>query len=203
MTDDGKRLRRVWPDPGVPAMTRYKEMVRAYRDVAYQLQDKAEALQKALAAVDLRVLRFADVDLADKVQAMVDQLADNPVLALDRQYADRGEDWHVDEKPVFEYDDDEWVPTWVASELSEVDGARVSEAQINKLRQVGRLQSIWPNAIIGYCFRVGDVRGLRARVPTRGYQGNRHHPQSEKNPRGVPAAPAKKPRKSTPRSKKG
>lgn len=166
------------------AIRRREVMVRGYRDVAHQLQGRSEALRTILTSIDLRALKSADPELAGKLRKVIKELSTDPVTDLDRRYADQGEDWQLDEKPVFDYDDDEWVPTAVASELSEWDGRRLAENQINKQRSVGKLEAFWTNSGFGWFYRVGDVRGLRAKLPTRGYHGSRQHKKSDKNPLG-------------------
>lgn len=155
----------MWPDPATTNVARARTVGVAYRAAARAQRDRAEALLAALSRVDERVLRFADPGLAGEVSTLVAQADPDPVVALDVQFAEWGEDWQLDEPIPFTYDDDDWVPAKVASELS-----GIVTHLIGKYRSLGQVAYRYHGAFAGYLYRVGDVRTLRSRMPGKSWQ---------------------------------
>lgn len=163
------RDRLVWPDPGVPATDRARTMALAYRETALALQAEADAVRKALAGVDLRVLKFADPQAAKAVKALLGDTATDPVTALDDRFSEWGEQWHAD-PPDFVFDEDDWVPTQIAIHIVGINNNTLGDHR-SKGAIRGRFVKRGSNAT--FLYRVGDLRALRERLMKPKHGGRR------------------------------
>lgn len=154
------RDRLVWPDPKRTPTDRAQAMALAYREAALTAQARLDAARKALASIDLRVLQFADQHVAGAVRALVADEGPDPVVALDARFSEWGESWHAD-PPDFTFDDDDWVPTLVASEILGRNNNTLGEWRGRGLLR-GRYIKRGSNNV--YLYRVGELRALRAKL---------------------------------------
>lgn len=161
------RRRRIWPDVTVNWGLRARVVAKAYRDAAVAQRERADALQAVIADVDLRVVGFANPNLVDQIKKLIDQVAPDPITALDGQFAEWGEEeWLLDpaEVPTFVYDDDDWVPTRVAAEIS---GVPVNT--LMRMRALGTIGGMFDE--IGHVLlRVGEARDARSRMPGKNWR---------------------------------
>lgn len=162
-----RRRRRIWPDVTVNWGNRARIIAKAYRDAAVAQRERADALQAVVADVDLRVIGFANPNLVDQIKKLIADVSPDPVAALDVQFAEWGEEeWLLDpaELPTFVYDDDDWVPTRIASEVSGVD-----RNTLMRLRALGTIGGMF-DEIGKVLLRVGDVRDVRDRMPGKSWR---------------------------------
>lgn len=154
------RDRLVWPDAGAAPHERARAMALAYRETARTAQARLDAARKALASLDLRVLRFADEHAAKAVQALVADEGPDPVVALDARFSEWGETWHAD-PPEFTFDDDDWVPAAIAVEIM---GRNANTLGDYRMKGDLRGRYVKHGNSKGFLYRVGDLRALRAKL---------------------------------------
>lgn len=154
------RDRLVWPDQRKTPTDRAQAMTLAYREAALTAQARLDAARKALASIDPRVLQFADQHVAGAVQALVADEGPDPVVALDARFSEWGESWHAD-PPQFTFDDDDWVPTHIASEIVGRNDNTLGEWRSQGMIRGRYVKRGNTNA---YLYRVGDLRALRVRL---------------------------------------
>lgn len=174
MSEGKGRIRGVWPDPEEVPTGRARHVALAYRRLAREQQQRAQALQDALTAVDLRMLEFSDADLAATVRKLIQDVVGDPVRDLDAQFADWGEDFHLDgdEPPAFEYDDTDYVPSRIIAELFQI-----SNNYYGQLRIGGVVKDFLHRGTQGYVYNVGEARAVKAQLPGRAAGGaNKNRP---------------------------
>lgn len=163
------RDRLLWPDQRAMVVERARTMARAYREEALAAHAQLDAARKALAGVDLRVLKFADPQAAAAVRALLDGAAADPVTVLDHQFSEWGETWHAD-PPEFEFADDDWVPTQYAVQIVGINGNTLGD-----YRMKGTIKGRYIKRGNGstFMYRVSELRALRTRTELRGGRGRK------------------------------
>lgn len=157
-----ERLRRAWPI-GTKWTDRARIMTRAYRDALKAERERANGLQEMLTRVDLS---SADPGLVEQVKALLASSVPDVVEQLDRQFAEKGEEWHCEDNPiVIELDDEDVVPTKFAAR--EID---VKPNLLAKLRIRGVIRGLDLGGHDGYAFRVADVKKIPDKLGGRGWR---------------------------------
>lgn len=160
---------KKWPFPGDMPTARARKVALAYRHTAIAAEERADAAEKLLRKLPDSVIRFYSAELAEQINAYVQDMSRSraqaeEVLALDRRFHDWGETWHM---PGRAWEMDDYVRGEDAAQL-----IQLSPEGIHKARQAGKLKGI----VAGgkgtgnrphYLYRVGDVYEYGAAVKAR------------------------------------
>lgn len=156
-----------WPFPRDGISTRARKMALAYRQLATEQHQRAEAFRNVLASLDQRLLRFMDPDTAEAVAKLIAETTPDPVAELDQRFTSWGEKWHADIEVT--YGPDDWVTSAEGGPLIQRHGAT-----LNQMRLRGLIKGRWVKATAGkqphWEYRVKDVYALQTQLKGQGWR---------------------------------
>jgi len=142
-------------------------MASAYRQVAKEQQEAAQALRDAMFKADTRLLAFDSPATLVAIKAALKTLdGASAVAELDKRFSDWGETFHVEQ--VAHYEMDDWVKASEAAKL-----IHSSTKTLNELRIKGRIKAEWSADVGssgGYLYKVEDVYKLSTTMRGRGWR---------------------------------
>ena len=160
-------MKKLWPFPGDAPVTRARKMASAYRQVALEQQQAAQALRDAMFKADTRLLAFDSPATLVAIKAALASLdGADAVTALDKRFSDWGETFHIEQPERHEMHD-----MVKASEAAKL--IHSSAKTLNELRIKGRIKAEWSDEVGpsgGYLYRVADVYKLSTTMRGRGWR---------------------------------
>ncbi len=157
-------------------MARARKVALAYRARAEEHAAQARELRDLLAEINPTLLKFADTELAGRIQKAIKTTVED-VADLDQRFWDWGESWHCPSKQTYEPDD--MLPAREAAPL-----IQVAANTLNRMRLRGRIKGHWKGGkgtgVNGqYLYRVRDVYQLSSELRGRGWRATDSVPDQE------------------------